>query len=163
MPNKLMRKQEADQAKRLELQQEYGIYKDSLPPFIHDFASNLLNYYFNEPDALEELSNMMNKHGQMLDYSSQLSYDHFIHSCYARMGQNKAATTVLSDIMKQLEGHLDENMQLEYTDMLKSYQVLANEGEILQVQRPNKNVIIPITVYSVGKYAQKAIHLNAPN
>ena len=39
----------------------------------------------------------------------------------------------MSDIMKQLEGHLDENMQLEYTDMLKSYQVLANEGKILQV------------------------------
>ena len=46
--------------------------------------------------------------------------------------------------------------------MLKSYQVLANEGEILQVQCPNKDVIIPITVYSVGKYAQKAIRLNAP-
>ena len=69
----------------------------------------------------------------MLDYNSQLSYGYFIHSCYARMGQNKAAAVVLSDIMKQLEGHLDENMQLEYTDMLKSYQVLANEGKILQV------------------------------
>ena len=149
------------QAKWFELQREYTIYKDSLSPFIHDFACSLLSYYFNEPDAPEKLSDMMNKHGQMLDYNSQLSYGYFIHSCYARMGQNKAAAVVLSDIMKQLEGHLDENMQLEYTDMLKSYQVLANEGEILQVQRPNKDVIIPITVDSVGKYKQKAIHLNA--
>ena len=149
------------QSKWFELQREYIINKDSLSPFIHDFASSLLSYYFNEPDAPEKLGEMMNKHGQMLDYNSQLSYGYFIHSSYARMGQNKVAAAVLSDIMRQLEGHLDENMQLEYTDMLKSYQVLANEGEILQVQRPNKDVIIPITVDNVGKYEQKAIHLNA--
>ncbi|MDD3036296.1 retropepsin-like aspartic protease [Bacteroides sp.] len=148
------------QAKWFELQREYAIYKDSLSPFIHDFASSLLSYYFNEPDAPEKLGNMMNKHGQMLDYHSQLSCGYFIHTSYARMGQNGSAAAVLSSIMKQLEGHLDEKTQLEYTDMLKSYQTLANEGDILQVQRPEKDIIIPITVDSVGKYGQKAIHLN---
>lgn len=149
-----------NQTKWFELQREYAIRKDSLSPFIHDFAGSLLSYFFNDPDAPDKLTDMMNKHGQILDYNSQLSYGYFIHTSYARMGQYGTAAAVLSDIMRQLEGHLDEKTQSEYIDMLKSYQALANEGEILQVQRPDKDIVIPITVDSVGKYGHKAIHLN---
>lgn len=133
------------------LQREYSANKDSLSPFIKAMSLALTDYYFNRLESAERsISALLNNHPDELDDESKLSMLFYLSDCLHRLNKNEEAANLMSAICSQLKAaRTDESILKPYEQIRDQYRELAGLGSINSVERPDKEIILPLSVDTI--------------
>lgn len=133
------------------LKREFMANEDSLSPYIHDFSAALLDNAFNDLPAAElSIAKMLNEYQGVMDGESILSMTYSLTDVWHRMGKNKEAAGLMNDLCNQLKGTITDTTVLQSFEFLaKQYEELASIGNINEMERPEKDIVLPILIDTI--------------
>lgn len=147
-----------NQSDWLELNREFNVSKDSLSPFLRDFAKALLAHSLNRPDeAINAIEELLKKHQAEMGSENVINMVGCLTKNLSNAGRNEEAANMMENLYQQLRaGGTEEARITPYQRLIKEYRALAQCGELLQCNKPDKDIILPFIMDSVAK-AQYAI------
>ena len=125
--------------------------KDSISGFIEVYSRCLIGNRLNRTDiSIPAFSELFNNYSQDLDMSNLISSAIMYAMDLSRIGQNEAATNLLSSIIDAVSPHLEKS-QLKHLEQFRSlYKGLSNFKPYSLIFEDNGTGTIPFRIVSAG-------------
>jgi len=133
------------------LNDKYLVLKENVSPMLQDLSESLTYSYFNKSDkACESIRRLISNHQQTLGLSNVSNMFYLWAQNLKSLGKYKEASALLKSFIAQVPTENQTNLKLYYTTIIRYCDALSNydAGKII---RPDKDIIIPITIKPVGQ------------
>lgn len=138
--------------------------KDSISGFIEVYSRCLIGNRLNRTDiSIPAFSELFNNYSQDLDMSNLISSAIMYAMDLSRIGQNEAATNLLSSIIDAVSPHLEKS-QLKHLEQFRSlYKGLSNFKPYSLTFEDDCPGTIPFRIVSAGPKDKEGKHLILEN
>ena len=139
------------------LQRELTANKDSISPFLREFGEAMLAHFFNRPQiACEAIGKLLETQQENMGFDNTASMVSLLSENLSKLGKNDEAANTLKGFCDQLVGKLDNTFLAPFLNREKEYRALSAYS-LFGWHRPEKDLIIPFQLDSIGKSGSCAI------
>ncbi len=134
------------------LEEEYPKAKESIQtPLIKSLSEVMIGLYFNAPQkALEQIDTLLTNYRQELGFENICGMVAFKSQILAKQGRYGESVDNLNSFLDQIAAFVKKEDCQGLVDMASYYGKLRNQPG-LEIVRPDKDVVIPMTIEKAGR------------